>query len=503
MILSPDLRDIEQTAQSAAECRLARLLAEIPDSDAIAFHSVKLRSHPYKQVAEADFVIMYKGVVIVVEVKGGGVKKFEGVWYTVDRNGDAHRLPSSPMEQARSAMFALRDILREDGLGWYASEAIVLTPDIEAPPSSTEWKPSHWLARNVMSVSALATAIDAVALGSRVPPRAEHLARMDELRSRLFGEFSRIPIVDAQRGAVLDEQNRATEGQARVLAGLVRNRRIMVLGGAGTGKSLVLAEAAKQEAAAGRAVLITFRSAGLCQFFQSRVADRDIDVIAFDALRTERRYDVVLIDEAQDLMFAGAMDLLDQIVVGGRSGGRWRMFLDPNNQAQVDGRFDPDVFELVASEAFSYDLSLNVRNTKAIVHVVQEYLGADIGDPGIVNGERIQWHWIRGEGGFDEALIVAKQLIAEGARSTDVWVIPVASGVGVDSIQDGIRVLSPRAAKGLEAEHVIVCDLPAEFDRRGMANFYVAVTRARVTLHVVATGADKKRLQSLARRRGE
>ncbi len=54
-------------------------------------------------------------------------------------------------------------------------------------------------------------------------------------------------MIDAQRGAIIDEQNRATEGQARVLAALSRNHRVLVFGGAGTGKSLVLAEAAKQE----------------------------------------------------------------------------------------------------------------------------------------------------------------------------------------------------------------------------------------------------------------
>ena len=36
------------------------------------------------------------------------------------------------MEQARSASYALRDILTEEGVGWFAHEAIVMTPDIAA-----------------------------------------------------------------------------------------------------------------------------------------------------------------------------------------------------------------------------------------------------------------------------------------------------------------------------------------------------------------------------------
>lgn len=502
MILCPDLRDIERTAQSDAERMLARALHAIAEPDSVAFHSVRLRSHAYKQMAEADFVLLWNGVVVVIEVKGGGIKRYEGVWYSVDRHGDSHRLSSSPMEQARSAMFALKDILREDGLGWYASEAIVVTPNIEAPPSSSEWKATHWLGKDSMSPAALRFALEQITKVVPDAPRGARRARVADLRQRLFGEFTRLPVIDAQRGAVIDEQNVATEEQARVLAGLAKNPRIVVLGGAGTGKSVVLAEAAKQEAESGRSVLVTFRSPGLRGFFDPRLDGRGIEISAFDDLPVDRKFDVVLIDEAQDLMSDEAMDSLDHVVVGGRSLGRWRMFLDPNNQAQIDGRFDPDVFELVGADAMEYDLSLNVRNTRAIVHMVQEYLGADVGDPGIVHGERIQWIWADEGDSLDAALDVARELKRAGVRPVDIWVIPVSANAELDDTRDGFRVLSPRNAKGLEAENVVVCDLPREFGDEELAAMYVAVTRARVALHIVATPSDKVRLKKLARSNG-
>jgi superfamily I DNA/RNA helicase len=65
----------------------------------------------------------------------------------------------------------------------------------------------------------------------------------------------------------------------------------------------------------------------------------------------------------------------------------------------------------------------------------------------------------------------------------------------------GFTVTSPRYAKGLEAENVVVCDLPSSYDQAGTAAFYVAVTRARVSLHIVASKHDKKRLQELIRQR--
>ncbi|OBH24989.1 NERD nuclease [Mycobacterium sp. E1715] len=503
MILVPDLPDVIRYAGSDAERLVARLLKSIDGpADAVAFHSVKLRSHPSKQQAEADFVVLWRGVVILIEVKGGGVKRYEGTWYSVDRHGDWHKLHESPMEQSRSAMYALNDILHEEGIGWYAHEAIVITPDIESPPHSVEWKPTHWLATGDMSAAGLAGALDTLAANSRKPSASTKRASVKDLRERLFGHFTLMPVIDAQRGAVLEEQNRATEEQARVLASLARNQRVMVLGGAGTGKSMVLAEAAKQEAAAERSVVITFHSPDLARFFEPLVAGRQIDVMPFDRLPMDSVWDVVLIDEAQDLMTVEAMDRLETVVAGGRSAGRWRMFLDPNNQAHVDGRFDQDVYELVSGEALTFDLNRNVRNTKAIVHVVQEYLGADVGDPGIVYGDRIQWHWTNGAADVNEAADIARGMIDDGVRRPAIWIISASSESPPKSTHDDITITSPRFAKGFEAEYVIVCDLPPNFDDAGIAAFYVAVTRARVGLHILATHEDKKRLQELARHRG-
>ena len=502
MILIPDLTDIVRNAGSDAERRVARLLREVTgDPDAVAFHSVKLRSHAYKQQAEADFVVLWKRCLIVVEVKGGGVRKYEGAWYSVDRRNDWHKLSSSPMEQAQSAMYALRDILREEGIGWFAHEAVVITPDIDTPPHSVEWQPTHWLAKDDMTVAGLADALDAIAAAARKPPAGQRIARNDELRARLFGEFTRMPVIDAQRGAVIEEQNRATAGQARVLAALARNPRVMVFGGAGTGKSLVLVEAAKQEADQGRAVLITFHSPELLRFFAPHVIGRDIDVVAFSDVKPDKVYDAVFIDEAQDLMTAETMDRLDAVVGGGRDRGRWRMFLDTNNQSHIDGSFDDDVFELVASEALSVDLELNVRNTRAIVHMVQEYLGADVGDPGIVHGEKVRWHTCDGAADVAEAEAVAEELVADGVRRNDIWIIKTDSTAAPSVTQRGFTLTSPRFAKGLEAESVVLCDLPESFDTAGAAAFYVAVTRARVSLDIVVTKDDRRRLQQLLRQR--
>lgn len=502
MILVPGLQEIEQRTKSDAERRIAHVLSRVDlGSDAVAFHSVSLRSHKYKQQAEADFVILVGEVLVVVEVKGGGVRRHDGTWYSIDRYGNWHELTTSPMEQARSAAYALRGILSEDGVGWYAHEAVVITPDIDRPPNSTEWEATHWLAKDDTSVDALSAALRQVLEGRRTPPRNQPLARHGTLRDRLFNEFTRMPAIDAQRGAIIDEQNRATDDQARVLSRLARNDRMLVTGGAGTGKSLVLIESAKQEADQTQSVLVTYRSTSLTQLFDTHLAGRTIDVRPFGAIDRTKTYDVLFVDEAQDLMTAEDMDVIDEIVAGGRSRGRWRMFLDPNNQAHVEGDFDRDVMALVSDEATIFELDLNVRNTRAIVHVVQEYLAADVGKPGIVHGEKIRW--VRAEKPADEAaaLAQARELASEGIPKGNIWVIDSSSAASPRQDSKGYVVTSPRYVKGLENEHVIVFGVPDPDDDSAVANFYVAVTRARVSLTIVVGPEDERRMRRLARGR--
>ena len=137
------------------------------------------------------------------------------------------------------------------------------------------------------------------------------------------------------------------------------------------------------------------------------------------------------------------------------------------------------------------------------MQVVQNYLGADIGDPGIVNGEPLRWHEADGSADVAYAETVAEELVADGARPTSIWIIDASSSAAPRTTKRGVTITSPQYAKGLEADRVIVCNLPAEFDDAGSAAFYVAATRARVGLHIAVSTEDTARLKDLSRARLE
>jgi superfamily I DNA/RNA helicase len=77
-------------------------------------------------------------------------------------------------------------------------------------------------------------------------------------------------------------------------------------------------------------------------------------------------------------------------------------------------------------------------------------------------------------------------------RWTSVGVIiPAGAGVTLETVPDGVTVVSPAEAKGLEFDAVVVVE-PAEFvpatgdeHRAGLRLLYVALTRAVQTLTIV------------------
>lgn len=65
----------------------ALAIAEFGDHHPIAFHSLFLTDHEKKRIGEADFVVVSKYGLFVLEVKGGGISFVDGVWSTIGRNG--------------------------------------------------------------------------------------------------------------------------------------------------------------------------------------------------------------------------------------------------------------------------------------------------------------------------------------------------------------------------------------------------------------------------------
>ncbi|WP_189290198.1 nuclease-related domain-containing DEAD/DEAH box helicase [Micrococcus luteus] len=509
--LKPPLSTIRERATSHAEVIVAERLAETDlGPRALAYWSVALAGHASKKEAEADFVIVHDDVMLVVEVKGGGIQHHSGDWYSIDRKGDVHALRESPVRQALGAGRALQAKVGQDNRYWVRWDACVITPDIGQVPDGLGWDPDKWLCGPDLTTERLQESLRRIIDSVDPAPHGWRGGRVQyaSLVSWLDGTLIIPPSVESGADLIDELQLKATQDQAATLLNF-ETHQLVVTGGAGTGKSLTMVELARREAqmlsrnGEHQRVLVTFRSRGLLDFFTPLLEQcSNVDVVPFSDLSTDEKYDVVLVDEAQDLMNADDMDLLTQTVHGGFDRGRWKVFLDPNNQAHVDGVFDPDTFDLLRSQATATSrLSTNVRNTRPVVVTLQDLLEADLGDPGIVNGERPFWDR-KSTGDLWAAIHRARDLVAEGVARDRICLIDCSRTEPSDSVQEGFRVVSPRTIKGLEAHHVVVFGLPTVIDSEARASLYVALTRPRISLSILATPEQYKALGSLPSPKG-
>ena len=250
------------------------------------------------------------------------------------------------------------------------------------------------------------------------------------------------------------------------LAGLRRARRVIVYGGAGTGKTVLAAERARRLSADGSRVVLT------C--FNRPLGDALADVFAGNDLVTagellleafaigEFRTDAVIIDEGQDFDDSWFMAL--EAALDNPSEGLFLVFAD-EHQAICREDWEP------LFDAVEYTLDLNCRNTNQIDAVVARVYGDDVSAHG-ADGPEPEFHAVESPEGIDRALRgILHRLANEGAIPPDRVVIltqrretkdrligQTSAGLTLGTIgtPDTIAVDTIYRFKGLEADAVIV-----------------------------------------------
>lgn len=272
---------------------------------------------------EADFTIVVpRSGVFAVEVKGGGVSfdAATGRWQSIDRRGNAHDI-KDPFRQASNERHALKDQLlghqlwrRWKGARLTLGHAVML-PDIHD-------------AQRLVSPDRQR---DFIGIDTDITALVPWLARLEAFWTRanddaltpqgvrLVEEIlcSSVEVRPALR-AVLDAAEQArirlTTNQARVLRIIGNRKRAVIAGGAGTGKTLIAVQKARQIAEAAQSVLLLCYNRPLADALAAGVADLpSITVLSFHQLCDRRiaearqKIGVDLLAEAQ-AAYPGAGD---------------------------------------------------------------------------------------------------------------------------------------------------------------------------------------------------
>jgi len=526
---------------SSAELRLFERLAA-SKTDAICLHSLRLAEHEYKAEGEIDFLVLLPNGLLVVEVKGGGVTRSDdGIWTYTDRYGQRHHSSEGPMRQAASAMWSLRRYLLEHmpdiGRSGYTFGWVVAFPDATFKEVSPEWSQETVLDIDAVGVDAepgasLATAMEhwrAQVGHATLPDRRTRERVLGLLRPR----FDRAPTLATRSREVAQITARLTDEQYERLDIVSASPRIVCSGGAGTGKTFLALEIARRHAALGDRVTLLCPRPVLAAFARSRLgtgpeAER-ITVIDESGAAQAAAGDMLIVDEAQDILDESGLDMLDSLVTGGLAMGRWRIFLDHNVQAGLLGRFDQAALALLVEQAeprMVLPLTRNCRNTSPIVTQVQLLTGADIGIPTAGEGPRVEIVSYEDE---REAMQHLRRRLDNLMREEDVplseitvlsplpWEHSAARLLPQHYLQHIIRLDPSTAAllpvesitfstivdfKGLENSFVLLIDVDrATGSADSVASLYVGMTRPRTSLWIAVSKDAEADLMTAVRER--
>ncbi len=238
---------------------------------------VGLFGRPKADVRQIDFLLLHeKRGVIVVEVKGGEIKAEAGDWWTRPMGTSAwKKLQRSPFKQAADQRHTLQRYLSErlridprsfahavafpgcdviSELGPDAPREIAIdVQDLRAPTAALHRVRTHWG--------------DCPPL----PPGAiESIVRL--LRPDFEMTILQASVAAATSDALEREtrrQVRMVEDQVAAYRSLLSTDRVVVLGGAGTGKTVIAAELARQLTDTGSRTLLLCHRAGVQTFLNT------------------------------------------------------------------------------------------------------------------------------------------------------------------------------------------------------------------------------------------
>ncbi len=439
-LMVPDLTDeVLDTFRSRAEARFYRAARRQLGNDLVVVHSVPFiltRSIGPPRDGETDFVIFDpKYGFTVVEIKGGGVTCDKAVnkWYSIDASSVRHEI-KDPFRQATNEKYAILDQIRRSWplravpAGRLLIGHAVFLPDITRIQAAafTQYRPEilgtredlenldRWY-KNVVSFWSGAEP-DFNPLGSVGMKCVEDL-------------YCRAIEIDIPLSARLNNEDmqriHLTAQQSAALRLLARRNRVAICGGAGTGKTILAVERAKEIARAGHRTLLLCYNRALadhlsgaigncddllaCSFHQlcemqvrQVLTERAIDLYA-EAKSTypnENEYDVqmpyalarsteyssdrfeaIVVDEGQD--FGEEYWMPVELLLTGRDTDILCIFFDQNQAIYRKVQSFPIVGE-------PYPLTQNCRNTRPIHEAAYVYFRGDATQPPPIEGAPIR-----------------------------------------------------------------------------------------------------------------
>lgn len=555
---------------SKAENRLFYRIRDTLNGAWTVLHSLGLGNHRFKPWAQCDFVLIGPLGVYCIEVKGGRVARQGGEWLFIDGSEKANSKREGPFEQAGGASAALYKFLQEKVPEVKASVVAfgVATPDftfrISAPDIINEIvyderDSSQSFESYVHRIAAYwHNRLHGVTAPDLLPSNI-----LERITSFLRPDFDLEPSLRSQMGIVRDELLQFTKEQFKIVDALIDNPRMMIRGGPGTGKSLLAVREARRLSREGARVLLCCFNRPLSHHLALGLADcrsctvthlhglmadvvkqagvghrlppaepADLFEVYYPELCAEvlldsdpAQYDVLIIDEGQDLMKEAYVDVFDALLRGGIKAGTWRVFYDPN-QDIYRGQQPKALKAFEGARPAQFRLFTNCRNTRPIALTTSMLSGTQCDETLVVNGPEIKKQWyispaqqarqianhlnsLLGAGvAPHEITVLSKRrlqnsALANGLRGVPVPLVDTSQSATVTPSEKSLRFSTVAGFKGLESEAIVLADIDDLASDESRELLYVGTSRARALLALFLSEGVRKDYDVCAFRFGE
>ena len=516
-----------------SERLVAAALRKLPD-DWTVFHHVTWQSvrGGRQGDGEADFILLHpKAGAIVVEVKGGGIDITNGRWRSTDRYGQVHEI-KNPFEQALASKHALLSWLGDLGLNGRLSVGhAVALPNVDSAPllGPIGTPQVTWTRRDLDGIhDAIRRTLTHWSLKASLSD--EDIKKLTNLLAPTISIRRKLASASAEAETQL---LKLTAEQVEAFAGLRAARGGLILGGAGTGKTILAIARSQLLSQNGFQTLLvcynellgqsldaqfvgqsspsvgTFHSICFRQAARAKLPipqsppptwwENDAPNLLIEACANNNtQFDAIVVDEGQDFSPAW-LDAL-RCLTSTRLDAPFYVFADPRQDLwSRDWSRNSDW-------QFVYELKQNLRNTQPIAERVAAAIGIDPFSRGVA-GPAPLWRSVDNPKRTEHHVIaMVERLIDEGFGPQNLTVLCSSHNlvaklreqtIGPFSFgkwgSKGIPVETIARFKGLESEAVI---LAIEDERSGQdqALAYVGLSRARSLLAVVGSPQQRSLL---------
>lgn len=518
-------------------------------------HSLDLAPSNHNRRTELDFVIVIPDVgILCIEVKSHREIGFDGDhWYP-------ESITKSPFRQAQDARYALRRRLVER-LAIFSQVPVIhccifprayftVSPNLSVSPyevmdryrfdacttGNALCESLKTMALRIIDADPMLTLLKAPLSGAQVE---NFVSFCLPIRTRRPENITEIRYREEELEKLLRDQ------QYPVLRLTDYNPRVLVEGGAGTGKSLIGIGVARLKAAQGLrvgyicynrligqwaanqleeehnpllvggsalSVLMSLAEVSVPENpnddFWSEVVLEVQDRLTDPSCADDAQFDYLVIDEAQDIL--GRPDLLDclhLLIDGGLHSGRFLMLGDFRNQVLTGATALEPPLTTVRRNSARWVLTENCRNYKTIGQIAMKLSQADrstysgyLRQGGGLHAWNLELYKDAAEQ-IRKIMICIDSALASGFREADITVLSFGSerrsvlpllretfnrafvSPGNSSTK-GIRYSTVTSYKGLENKVIIITDVilsDSGFDRN---RFYTGITRTQERLHL-------------------